>query len=235
MSQASQSATGRAKKSNSLETHAGGAVYVLSIAGVLTTAIVFNQFVLRFLFGTDLVGMVRPEAQALLEAQVFAAWWPVFVAFAAASAAAALAAPGAVAALAGQPSRLEKTPRSLDVVIWAGAAAAILGYVVSLLLGAEALGGTDRHFYYGGMAVVWLVLVGMLVLAVRYRHREQAFDWLLHNAAVANVQPLIIPQIVFWPLFGLNPQEAYSTAVTLAPVGALFASFFFALYTRNQH
>ena len=235
MSQVNQRAAGRTQKSPTLDESARGAVFVLSMVGLLTSIIIVNQFVLRFFTGIDLIGAFRSEAQAIHDAQVFAAWWPVFTAFALASGIAALAVPGAIAHLALQPARLEQTSPTLDLVIWGGVAAALLGFAVALLLGPESLGGTDRFFYYGGIALVWLTFAGMLKLALRYRHREQAFDWLLHNAALANIAPLILPQIAFWPLFGLNTQEAYSTAVTLAPVGTLLVSFLFALYVRNQH
>jgi len=234
MSAASQKADGGTRKARSRAYHGRDATLVIGAVGALSAVIIANQFLLRFLFGTDLLGSMRTEAQALHEVQVFAAWAPMFVAFVLASGLATLSAPAAIAAVASQPGRLEAVPNVVRLFIGACLAAAVLGFGVAVVLGPEGLGGTDRIFYYGGLAVVWLTFVGMALLALRYRDTGQVFDWLLHNTAVANIALLILPQMYFWPLFGLNVQEAYSTAVTIAPVGTLLASYGYALFIRDQ-
>jgi hypothetical protein len=232
MSAASQKADAGVRKARSLES--SDATRVIGAVGVLTTLLIANQFLLRFLLGTDLLGFMRPEARAAHDAQVFAAWAPLFIAFVVASGVASLSAASAVAAIARQPVRLETVPGVVRIFVWACVAAALLGCGVAFALGPESLGGTDRIFYYAGLAVTWLVFVGMALLALNYRDTGQVFDWLLYNVAAANITLLVIPQIAFWPLFGFTPQEAYSTAVTIAPVGALLASFAYVLSCRNQ-
>ena len=234
MSEASQTAAGGARKARSIESHGRAAGLVISVTGILTTLLIANQFLLRFLWGSDLLGPIRPEAQALHEAQVFAAWTPLFGAFVLASAVACLGASGAIAAIARQPARLEAVPGVARLFLGACAAAAVLGFAVALVLGADALGGTDRIFYYGGLAFFWLAFVAMAQLSLRYQDTGQVFDWLLHNAAAANITLLIVPQVYFWLLLGLNVHETYTTAVVIAPVGALLASYGYALFIRGQ-
>lgn len=185
------------------------------------TALIVNQFVLRFFLPTDLLAAFTTAEIAAHDAAAFRARWPVFFLYALGSTVALLTGPQAIADnIAGR-----RTAHPVFLGACLGSAAAGAGIAASL--GAESLGGSAILFYWYGVALLWSFSVGMVYFGRARRSPLVARDWTLYSYAIAAAPLTFYATVPLWVAAAhMDREAAYLTGATIGlPAHLLIAHY----------
>lgn len=141
-------------------------------------------------------------------AVAFNSYWPVFALYLVGLALALFYAPKALrnAHLAGT-----NTPSfSIACVL-----TSVAGITMSLAIGDNGIGGAVIHFYWGGLALIWIASVAMAHLSEKLAKPLAVRDWVVYCFAMLLIPLTLVPSMPLWPLFfELDPHETILTATT---------------------
>lgn len=165
---------------------------------LLTFLLALFEFFLRPAFAVD----GSPLAVA------FRAYWPIFV----------LYLMGLVCALFYAPTALKNAQSvgkntakfSIGCVL-----ASLGGFAMSLSIGDDGIGRGVIHFYWGGLALIWVASVAMAYLSETLAKPLAVRDWVVYSFSMLVIPLTLVPSISLWPLFfELDSHETILTATT---------------------
>ena len=197
------------------------------LLGVLGTALLINQHLLRFAADTDLWRGLRSPELVAWERSQFASTWPLELLYVAAASLALLLGPRAVARVVGQEGRAGEPVSAWLGAFWiACGVAAGTAALLALTSGGRAAGGTALLFPGPGLALLW----GLFVVMAGWGGRRSPLirrDWTVYAYAVALLPLSTLPAVPLWAgVARLDLDAALTTAVTMAfPAHLLVAHF----------
>lgn len=197
------------------------------LLGVLGTALLVNQHLLRFVADTDLWRGMRPPVLMAWESTHIRSAWPLELLYVVTASLALLLGPRAVARML-EPEHPSGAPAGR----WLGAfwivclMAAASAAALSLQGAGRAAGGTALFFYGPGLALLWGLFVAMAGWGGR-RSPLVRRDWTIYAYAVALLPLSTLPAVPLWAgLARLELDAALTTAVIVAFPAHLLAAHF---------
>ncbi len=177
--------------------HHIGAICLYGVC-LVTFLLAFFEFLLRPAFAEN----SSPAAMA------FAAHWPIFVIYLTGLALALFYAPKAL-----KNAQYEGTNTRIFSI--ACIVTSVAGIAMSLSIGDDGVGRAVIHFYWGGLAIIWIASIAMAHLSEKLDKPLAVRDWVVYSFAMLLIPLTLVPSIPLWSLlFELDPHETILTATT---------------------
>ena len=135
-------------------------------------------------------------------------YWPIFAGY--------LAGMGlALGSAAGALQKAQTHGRSSGLFSIACIITAICGGAMSLVNGNNGIGENVIHFYWNGLALIWVASIAMVHCSEALRKPLAVRDWMVYSYAMLLLPLTIVPSMPIWPiLFDLDAHQTIITATT---------------------
>ena len=168
------------------------------VMGVSTLLLAGYQFVL--------MPLLEPADSAAGSA--VRSFWPFFAIYLAAMALALAVAPKAL-------TKAQSDGKSTGMFSLGCLLTAVCGGAMSLAVGANGIGENVIHFYWNGLAIIWVASIAMVHLSEMLNKPLAVRDWVVYSYAMLLLPLTIVPSLPIWPmLFELDAHQTIVTATT---------------------
>lgn len=183
--------------------------------GIITFSLAAYQFVV--------IPILEPANTATGSA--VRTYWPIFAGYLIATALALGLAPGAL-------RKAQIHGRTTGLFSVACIMVAICGGAMSLVNGKNGIGENVIHFYWNGLAIIWIASIAMVHLSEALKKPLAVRDWTVYSYAMLLLPLTIVPSMPIWPeLFDLDAHQTIITATT----SSFAAHFLIAHYVIFEH